>query len=175
MKAAQKIFKPGLMMVVLFCSLSLNNSNAAAIDSVVLHNIIGNNQVNAQLETEKFVWVATNDGLFLINKKQLTYRVFDPENSLIPSYHITALCSTSNGQVLIGTDNGLVRYDNFTFILLNTENTNLPSNNIVKIDAAQNGAFIFNAVEETTTECTKDYCIQKTLLHQKPFFLALGN
>ena len=120
-------------MVVLFCSLALNNANAAAIDSLVLHNIIGNHQINTQLETEKFVWVTTNDGLFLINKKQLTYRVFDPENSIIPSYHITALCSTSNGQVLIGTDNGLVRYDNFTFILLNTENTNLPSNNIVKI------------------------------------------
>ena len=178
MKTLKQIsFGIQFLLIVFMLDNQTLNARSTNLDTTFLHSLIGNHLITAQAENEKYVWVGTTEGLFLINKKQWHVQLLTPDNSLMPSFHVTALCVTSVGDVLIGTDNGLVRFDNYAFIILNTENSEMPSNNIVKIQDAKNGALVFNdaSYKNKPMICTKEECGNENGWEIRPFFLALGN
>ena len=90
-------------------------------------------RINAIADNGKFIWIGTNKGLLRINKKSKQSTSFNKANSPLPSDYVTAICCGENGNVWIGTSNGILRYDNFTFILINSENSGLPDNHITSL------------------------------------------
>ena len=51
-------------------------------------------------------------------------------NSIFPSDSITSMTTNEKGEVYIGTQQGMVRYDNYAFLLIQTDNSDLTSNKI---------------------------------------------
>lgn len=119
------------LAALLLASALVTPAQANSLNPEEILQLIGVNQhIRALAETDKYVWVGTDDGLFQILKSNNKVNHLTPDNSVLPGLEITAICSKSNGEVYIGTTNGLVRFDNFTFILLNNENCALNSNHI---------------------------------------------
>ncbi len=95
-------------------------------------------KINAIVDNGDYVWAATDNGLIKMNKKTKKKYILTKENSNLPSNLVTAVCTTSNGNVWIGTNKGLVRYDNYAYINLDMENTPLPHNYITALYTDRN-------------------------------------
>ena len=94
-------------------------------------SLIGNEvTITARAETENSFWLGTNKGVYRIKKKNMKVIHYDTHNSLLPSNRITCICNRPDGQLYIGTAKGILRYDNFTFILINSENFTMTSDYI---------------------------------------------
>ena len=51
----------------------------------------------------------------------------------MPSDNVTCICTKPDGEVYVGTDKGIMRYDLYAFININTENSEITSNSIVSL------------------------------------------
>jgi|GEM_PF-6836905 len=89
--------------------------------------------VTAFAETDKFYWIGTENGLYQIKKKNNKVAHLTQQNSQLPSNMITAICAKSNGEVYIGTTSGILRYDRFAFIVVNTDNAQLGANEVTAL------------------------------------------
>jgi len=89
--------------------------------------------ITAQSETSVAWWIGTNHGVLRIKKKNLKTIRYTSENSMLPSNRVTSICTKPDGQVYIGTDHGILRYDRFAFMIINTENSRLASDNIISL------------------------------------------
>ena len=89
--------------------------------------------VNALAESERYSWIGTNDGVWKINKKNKQREHLTTANSLLPSNKVSSICVEPNGKVWIGTSDGILCYDNYTFYVINSKNTDLPDDNITAI------------------------------------------
>jgi ligand-binding sensor domain-containing protein len=85
-------------------------------------------------------WKGTTNGLIRINLRTNEQQVYTTLNSVLPSDSITCICVRSNGDVWIGTPKGIVRYDQFAFLLITTENSNLPENAVTGLKEDNDGA-----------------------------------
>jgi ligand-binding sensor domain-containing protein len=81
----------------------------------------------------KYEWRGTAHGLLRIHIKKKKQVVYTTANSIFPSDSITCICCRSNGDVWIGTPKGIVRFDSFAFLLITTDNSELPENSIISI------------------------------------------
>lgn len=86
--------------------------------------------ITARAETETCWWIGTTRGVYRIKKKNMKPVHYTMRNSDLPSDLITAICTMPDGQVYIGTHRGILRYDRFAFMIINTENSKLPSDDI---------------------------------------------
>ena len=84
-------------------------------------------------ECDKYVWARSNSGLCWINKSSLKLKLLTMKNSILPSNIITCGVSFPTGQTYIGTENGILFWDNYAFILINKDNSKLPDNHIVSM------------------------------------------
>ncbi len=98
--------------------------------------------ITATGETDAYYWIGTRNGLYCIRKKNKKVSHLTSKNSVLPSDIITCLTVKNNGEVYAGTHEGIMRYDNFSFLLINKENSSLLSNNITSL-ACINGDEIF--------------------------------
>ena len=115
----------------------------AKADTPVQYTFNGDpSSVTAQAETDKYCWIGTKDGLYLIRKKGHKVFHMTSKNSLLPSDHITSIAVNANGEAYIGTNEGILRYDNYTFLLIDKENSALKSNYITSL-ACLNGTDIY--------------------------------
>jgi len=97
-------------------------------------NIIGNDHVVVVKAVEENVyWVGTNNGLWIINGNTEKAQHLTAANSILPSNHVTGICVTSDRNVYVSTDNGIFRFDGYSYMLISTENANLPSDHITAI------------------------------------------
>ena len=93
--------------------------------------IVGKEEtVTALAETETCWWAGTTNGLYRVKKKNMKVFHYTSENSSLPANQISSICAKPDGQVYVGTCKGILRYDRFAFLVINTENSNLPSDNI---------------------------------------------
>lgn len=129
------LFKPVAIIKYLFFPFMIANAQG----STDLKSIIGNERVVAQLQTQTSTWVATNNGLYQISRISGKFVHLTTSNSAMPSNHITGMCATSNEHVYVVTDNGIVRFDGVGFVVLNTENTNLPANSFTSVTCDERG------------------------------------
>lgn len=95
-------------------------------------------RVTSNSESEKFTWIGTEKGLLRINKKNKKKTFLTTSNSNLPSNHITRICCRKNGQVWIGTQRGIMVYDNYGYILYTKENSKLPDEYITAITEDKN-------------------------------------
>lgn len=97
--------------------------------------------ITAIAETTKFIWVGTqHKGLYLIKKKNHKSYHLTPENSSLLSTHITAIAVGKEDEVYVGTNKGMLHYDNFAFLPLTSENSNLKSNYITCLIMTSTGS-----------------------------------
>lgn len=90
-------------------------------------------KITAFAETDRFYWIGTENGLYQVKKKTGKVCHLTEQNSELPANKVTAICSRSNGEVFVGTTNGILRYDRFAFMVVNTENAKLPANSITAL------------------------------------------
>ena len=93
----------------------------------------------ARAENSKYYWIGTNSGLYLVNKKNKRVFHITAANSSLPSDSVTAIAVRPDGEVYIGTTQGMLRYDNYTFLTVTTENSSLRSNRITALVGTNNG------------------------------------
>lgn len=129
------LFKPVAIIKYLFFPFMVANAQGSSD----LKSIIGNEQVVAQLQTQTSNWVATNNGIYQISRMNGKFVHLTTQNSALPSSHINAMCADSNENVYVATDNGIVHFDGIGFVVLNTENTNLPVNSFTSITCDERG------------------------------------
>lgn len=90
-------------------------------------------KISAIGSTPTDTWIGTTQGVFKINKKTKKVAHLLKENSALPSNNVTSLCPRKNGDIWIGTSKGILRYDNFTYLIINHENSSLPENTITSM------------------------------------------
>ena len=69
---------------------------------------------------------------------QYTRTVWTQEHGL-PQDTIRAIAQTTDGNLWLGTDEGLARFDGYEFAVFNKDNGDLPSNSIAALAAAPDG------------------------------------
>lgn len=126
---AKKILKPVAIIKYLFFPFMI----AGAQGTTDLTAMIGKEKVVAQVQTQTSVWVATNSGLYRVNRINGKFVHLTTDNSVLPSNHIKGICATSNENVYVATDKGLFRFDGSAYLLISTENANLPTNDFTSI------------------------------------------
>lgn len=118
--------------------LAFTSCRASAWTSDAKNVTIDTQDINCIAETEKYSWVGTNHGLYFIRKRDgQTFRM-QQSNSSLPSDTITSIATLSNGEAYIGTTRGLLRYDNFAFLVINKDNSALLCNNITSLATTHN-------------------------------------
>ena len=100
--------------------------------------IDSNTKIRAIADNEKFIWLATDEGAYRINKKSNETIHLTKTNSSLPSNQVTSICCDKDDNVWIGTTNGILRYDNYAYILMNSENTDLPDNHVTAMVVDKN-------------------------------------
>ena len=127
---------PILIFCILMMSLSgLSNFQASAQqkDLNPVEIIKTNETVTAFAETDRFYWIGTENGLYQVKKKNNKVCHLTEKNSKLPSNLVTAICAKSNGEVFIGTNKGILCYAGFVFLLVNTENAAMTSDDITAL------------------------------------------
>lgn len=122
-----------IYIVILIILQIISYSKAFAQCSKLSQNICLTEEITANAETEKFYWVGTNHGLYCMRKKCGKIYHMTSNNSNLLSDTITSIAARSNGEVYIGTHHGIIRYDNYAFLLITSENSHLQSNNITSL------------------------------------------
>jgi ligand-binding sensor domain-containing protein len=122
-----------LLLCLRICSYSqiIGGSKDLEIDSSLKIITIGS--------TATDTWIGTTDGLYKINKKTKKVAHLKKENSTLPSNNVTAICPRKNGDIWIGTSNGILRFDNFSYMVINSENANILDNNITALAEDNSG------------------------------------
>ena len=126
---AKKLFKPVAVVKYLFFPFMMAQSQGA----VDFSKIVKSETIIAQAETQNTIWIGTNNGLYQINKDNGKFAHLTTGNSVLPSNHIKGICVTKNDNVYAATDNGIFRFDGFSYLLISTENANLPTDNFTSI------------------------------------------
>ncbi len=90
-------------------------------------------KITALAQSEKFLWIGTENGVVRVNRKNEKVVYLNASNSKLPSNNVTSICVRRDGNVWIGTANGILRYDKFAYVIVNTENSLLSENEITSI------------------------------------------
>lgn len=117
-----------------------------------LHDI---ENITARAETEQYCWVGTTHGLYLMKKKGGKVYHMTTKNSVLCSDTITCITTKKNGEVYAGTNNGIIRYDNYAFLLVTMENSSLRSNRITSL-ACINGTDVYAGTFDGGITCFSD-------------------
>ena len=116
--------------ILLLCIVLMVESLSAQELSDLINPVLKNETITARAETETCWWFGTTHGVYRIKKKNMKLVHYTMRNSDLPSDLITAICTMPDGQVYIGTHRGILRYDRFAFMIINTENSKLVSDDI---------------------------------------------
>ena len=96
-------------------------------------------------ESGQFLWEYNHNGMCCTNKKTNKCWIITPENSKLPSKNVTCMLTLSNGHTYIGTEKGILFWDNYAFLLITTENSRLTSNHIVSMRLDDRGDVLVTA------------------------------
>lgn len=144
-----------MMIVHLFLFASALTSGYEAYSQTSTFNpkaVAGSGEkITAYAETDRFFWIGTQNGFYQVRKKNKKVVHFTQSNSQLPSNHVTAICAKSDGEVFIGTEKGILRYDRFTFLVVNTENSRIPSDDITALYCDQEDAIWIGTSQNAVT------------------------
>jgi len=125
-----------IALILLFQAFSPDSSFGR--DHKLSHYVGDSEIITSQAETEKFYWIGTYRGLYCVRKKDNRVSHMTCKNSVLTSDTITCLAVRADGETYIGTRNGIVRYDNYAFLLISTENSALKCNKITTLATTAN-------------------------------------
>jgi ligand-binding sensor domain-containing protein len=90
-------------------------------------------------ENDKYIYIGTDSGVIIHNKRNGRLQFLTQRNSDLPSDQVTSIACTEDGQVYIGTKKGILLWDNFVYLRITSENSHLPDNHITAMVADRNG------------------------------------
>ncbi len=105
----------------------------SAKDLTVAIPFENNLMITAIGESDHYIWVGTNEGLYKINKNNGVRSHFTNKNSRLPHNYVTSIACTKDGKTYIGTMNGILMWDNYAFLLITSENSSIPDNHITAL------------------------------------------
>lgn len=149
---AKKLFRPVAVIKYLCFPFMM----AQAQGTVDFSKIVSNETIVSVAETQSSVWVGTDNGIYQIIKKNGKFVHLTTGNSVLPSNHIKGICVTKDENVYAATDNGIFRYDGFAYLIISTENANLPTNNFTSIACDEND-LIFIGTKNNGLVMMKNY------------------
>lgn len=127
--AFKTTFKMTAIIKYLFFPFLVANSQGVSTYT----DITGGTTINAVAQTETATWLATDNGIWKINKTNGKALHITEANSVLPSNHVTGIAATSNGNVYATTDKGIFRYDGYAYLVLDSENSNLPDTKFTSV------------------------------------------
>lgn len=137
-------FKPVAILKYLFFPFMVAQSQ----DTSDLSKLLNNETVVAQAETQNAVWVGTDNGIYRINKTNGRVAHITTANSILPSNRIKGICVTKDENVYAATDKGIFRFDGYAYLLISTENANLPTNEFTSIACDEKGRIFLGTKSE---------------------------
>ncbi len=105
-----EFFKRILSLILLFSTLTLTAQEG------IWKSYLSPQQINDLVDTGSELYIATDNGLVIVDKNTLAIRNLNTENSNLPNNHIQAITKSPTGTFWIGTyDVVLARFDGETF------------------------------------------------------------
>src|SRR4030095_2013687 len=135
-----------LITAILFILVKVSLDATPVINSV--SGFASPSVITAFAENDKFIYIGTNDGLIIITKKNGKKQILTNKKSSLPSNHITSIACTLSGHAYIGTDKGMLFWDNYGFIPITTENSQLPDNHISALAVDHNDVLWIGTASE---------------------------
>ncbi len=89
-------------------------------------------------ECDAYFYIGTNHGLFQKNKQNGQIKFLTNENSNLPNNHVTSIACTRAGCAFIGTQKGILIWDNQSFHLMNIQSINFSCLNITALAVDRN-------------------------------------
>jgi ligand-binding sensor domain-containing protein len=129
-----------IAVVIMLQTFSSINAFCTNID--LRQYIPDSEKITAQAETEKYYWIGTEHGLYFVKKKSNRVYHMTSKNSVLLSDTVTCIAAKQDGEVYVGTRCGIVRYDNYAFLLVTRENSPLGCNRITSL-VCPNGTDVF--------------------------------
>lgn len=114
------------LAIMLFVSVALANRNNNPLTCANL-------KVNTISQNQKNVYLGTDHGIIIINKKSNKRTYLTQSNSQLPDNHVTSIACGENDNVFFGTEKGILRFDGFAYMTITTENANLTDNHITSL------------------------------------------
>src|SRR4030067_765087 len=87
-------------------------------------------EITALVDDGDFLWVGSYGGLAKLNKNTGDMTRYNTANSGLPDNMISSIAKDVNGDLWIGTDNGLARFNGVSWVVYNSGNSPLPRNDI---------------------------------------------
>ncbi|MBS4065691.1 MAG: hypothetical protein KGZ74_14115 [Chitinophagaceae bacterium] len=112
--------------------------------------------ITAVDSNEIYVWIGTDHGLFRFNRKRNRKKFYSLSNTGHITNYVTDLYCMKDGCVWIATNNGLLKYDNYTFIPFTIENSDLPENSIISVTVNMNNYLLVGTVHRGTMQMQKN-------------------
>jgi uncharacterized repeat protein (TIGR01451 family) len=102
-------------------------------------NYTSSSEITALVDDGNYLWVGSYGGLTKLNKTSGDMTQYNAANSGIPDNMISSIAKDINGDLWIGTDNGLAKFDGTNWTVYKTDNSPLPRNDISCIAIDTNG------------------------------------
>ena len=116
-------------------------------------------------ESYKYLWNGTNEGLEMVNKGSHKSCFLTKDKSKLPDDYVTGIACMLNGHTYISTKNGILFWDNFTFLTMTTENTPLPENNIIGLSVGPGDSLLIHTkhcgILKAIGRCIRIYKFEK--------------
>jgi hypothetical protein len=104
-------------------------------------------QVTAVDSNESYVWIGTDAGIYRLDRNRKHLRYFALPAMTHRSSRVNGVLCQENGFVWIATNHGLMKYDNFYFVVFTMENSDLPEENITSICAINGNAILIGTAQ----------------------------
>ncbi|MFH1725048.1 MAG: two-component regulator propeller domain-containing protein [Elusimicrobiota bacterium] len=128
----------GLAISALAAGAVLAFAGAASAASVPLNYTSGAN-VTSLIDDGSHLWVGTYGGVTRLDKTTGEMTRYDAANSGLPDNMVAGLAKDINGDLWIGTDNGLARFDGSDWTVYDSGNSPMPRNDVTCLAVEADG------------------------------------
>lgn len=104
-----------------------------------VNNLTGNMSCTAIADDGRHLWVATEKGVLRINKKSKSSKVYSTLNSGLPVNWVNSITKDSSGIKWMGSQMGLISFNDVEWNLFTSENSGLPDNSVLSVDCDPSG------------------------------------
>jgi ligand-binding sensor domain-containing protein len=133
-----KSFIALVFVVCLLLAMSIEPASTAST-SVTWTDYTSRTEVTALIDDGNYLWVGSYGGLTKLDKGTGHMIHYNTANSGLPDNMIMSIAKDLNGDLWIGTDNGLARFNGSDWIVYTSDNSPIPRNDITCVAIDENG------------------------------------
>lgn len=119
-----------ILTIILFGMLILDLDSHAQKVNVLPERVY----ITSLADDGQYIWATTDVGLMRLNKQSKATKFFNTQNSALPVNWLYAIVTDESGAKWIGSNKGLVYYNDKEWIIYNAENSGLPDNDVLDVE-----------------------------------------